>query len=1014
MQKTHEKFYRLALFITAIALVFMCFCASAVAAGVTSADVMLKDATSADVMLEDATSAETAAEDGARADAGAGEAESMSVPPSGGAKLIDSFSYDIANRLLFDKNAASPDCFKLIIELPYTYQSSTIALTDLKWSWSFDIIQYDILSQSYGNSVLNVGSDSKLNELETATLTFTYYLKAAPKTDPGDGGDPGDGSDPVVPEPEIYTTEYKIQAYKITPVKATFTGTVSKNLTLPTDTISFDGKDFNDRYKSEQEGAMTGIAITGESNAIDKIKIDGAAYTAGALIPLADIGSKLKFVSQTSGTFAYKVYAFNALHPAPNDKVGEVILTVVVNPRPEEPSSSLSTITYDISSNEDFSLNDNDFNSAYRSLTGKTLDYVRISQPSSSNGRLYYNYTSYNQYDYEVKSTDNFYYRSSPRISNVSFVPRDDYVGTVNFNYTAYGEDGGRYSGTVRVYISNSGESGSSGTNNTYVNSNTVTYYTDVGKPVFLSADDFAASMISSTGYTLSYIRIITLPLSSNGRLQYDYSSSSTAGSKSSNVTTDARYYRNSSPEISNLFFTPTNTFYGTLNIPYTAYSTVGTAYGGTLYIRVGQAASTYALGDMNYSLKTNAVLKLSASDFQDNLTKTIKSTLSYIMFRELPDAGSLYYNYRKENDYDAKVTTGSRYYRNTNPIISSITFAPKAGQNGSVTIPYTAYTTAGQECPGKIIVKLESAGNLKALTYQAIVGAPLSFLSAGVDADVRELVKKAAGSGAVNALSHVEFEVPPASAGVIYKNYQATPRQRQSIKEGEQYYDRGSPAISELTFVPASADGKTQLAYTAFTASGATYIGKITLKLITPPDGWARDEVSSLATRGVIPDTLLKNYESTITRAEFTALLVKTYDYSGSNAKRAEPRDAAFGDIRGNPYARQITRGYSLGIIDGVSAASFEPNSPLTREAAAKILCAAVALITGSPIESTATLSFADADGISDWAAPFVAFANEKGLMIGDNANRFNPQDNLTREEAMALVERAIVKFNL
>jgi hypothetical protein len=253
-------------------------------------------------------------------------------------------------------------------------------------------------------------------------------------------------------------------------------------------------------------------------------------------------------------------------------------------------------------------------------------------------------------------------------------------------------------------------------------------------------------------------------------------------------------------------------------------------------------------------------------------------------------------------------------------------------------------------------------------------------------------------------------FAIPPASGGTIYKSG-ASGSSRQAIAENEMIYYDKSPSISDLTFESRS-NRNIQLSYTAFTASGDAYAGKITLKRATLPDGWARYEVGSLAKRGVVPDALLSNYGDVITRAEFTALLVRTYDYAGAPDRGAATRTAAFADIRGNPYARQISRGFSLMIIDGVSATQFDPDSPLTREAAAKILCATIGQITGPPISSGVELPFADRGSISDWAQQFVKYAFENLLMSGDDANRFRPQDNLSREEAMALVERAIVNY--
>ena len=274
----------------------------------------------------------------------------------------------------------------------------------------------------------------------------------------------------------------------------------------------------------------------------------------------------------------------------------------------------------------------------------------------------------------------------------------------------------------------------------------------------------------------------------------------------------------------------------------------------------------------------------------------------------------------------------------------------------------------------------------------------------------IRTLVRQASGPASSGNLSHAAFGIPAASAGVIYKNFSAESGLRVSIAASEAFYADKAPSIADLAFI-ANTDKNVTLAYTAYTQSGEAFTGKISLKQIKLPDGWSRAEVGSLARRGVAPDSLLSSYASRITRAEFTALLVKTYDYSGASQGGAPARTAAFTDIRGNPFARLIARGFSLMIIDGISADRFDPDSPLTREAAAKILCAAISRIEGTDAFSNSALPYADSGAISDWAVRYVAYAFEHGLMIGDG-NSFRPQDSLSREEAMALVERAIVKY--
>jgi len=781
-----------------------------------------------------------------------------------------------------------------------------------------------------------------------------------------------------------------------------FSGTVSKQATLPT-TATFTLGDFTARCSGD--GAwLGGITIIGSSG-IGGFSVNDTPYAMGTLISRADIGG-LAFKPTAAGTATFTAAAYDA-SALTGPAIGGVTVSITVSsgaPRPQE----LDEITYDVRSNSYAYFDDRDFNNVFNDLTGRNVYYVRFTQPSSSRGRLYYNYSSDSSYDFILSSSDSFYrsYTSSNTriISNVAIVPADDYYGSFSISYTAYDESHNAYNGTLRIRVDETGESG---VNNSYTQTNTVTYFTEIGVSFDLSSNDFNTSLSTATGLSLSHIRFTSLPAGSSGRLLYNYNTS--VGSSSGSVSTDTRYYRNANPDISLITFVPAPGYAGNISIPYTAYATNNTAYAGTMIVRVGQTSSSVALADLNYTVGWNTTFSFKADDIQSALTKAANMTLSYIIFTELPGNGAMYFNYRGASNYDSVVSSSTRYFRSTNPLISNITFVPDANKPSAVTIRYIAYSTGGTLYNGKIIITPAAAGKLKPLTYMSIYGEPLNFGEAGIDGDIRAQVRDAA---ARDTLSHVVFAVPRASVGTLYTDYNASPSRRKEITEGEQIKDSGALSLSDLTFV-AETDRNIRLDYTAYTSSGAYYDGRITIKPVALPDGWAHEEVGSLAMRGIVPDRMLSDYGAWITRAEFTALLVRTYNYSGA-VPGDNLRVAAFEDILGNPYARFISRGFSLGIIDGETARRFNPDAPITREAAAKILCATLSQITGASIESDAEIPYEDIASMSEWALPYIAFAYEHGLMIGGGGDIFNPQSNLTREEAMAITERMIVNYGI
>lgn len=166
----------------------------------------------------------------------------------------------------------------------------------------------------------------------------------------------------------------------------------------------------------------------------------------------------------------------------------------------------------------------------------------------------------------------------------------------------------------------------------------------------------------------------------------------------------------------------------------------------------------------------------------------------------------------------------------------------------------------------------------------------------------------------------------------------------------------------------------------------------------------WAQPEVFTLFSRDSVPESLMSDFTTSITRAEFTAIISRAYEeMTGEEA----PSDAAgFTDIHENPYAESIMQAYNLGIINGRSDTSFDPDSYISRQEAAKILYSFLSVLQKAQPLTDSQPPFADAADITGWAVPYVAYAYNNGLMEGTNTG-FEPLGTLTREQAMAIIER-------
>lgn len=114
------------------------------------------------------------------------------------------------------------------------------------------------------------------------------------------------------------------------------------------------------------------------------------------------------------------------------------------------------------------------------------------------------------------------------------------------------------------------------------------------------------------------------------------------------------------------------------------------------------------------------------------------------------------------------------------------------------------------------------------------------------------------------------------------------------------------------------------------------------------------------------------------------------------------------FADVPASSYyAEAIAWAAECGIVDGYGDGIFAPNRNISREELAAILyrCAAY---TGVDVSRKADLSaYADAAEVSAWAADAMAWANAAGLITGQGEATLAPAATATRAEAAAILAR-------
>ncbi|AEG61845.1 peptidase S8 and S53 subtilisin kexin sedolisin [Desulforamulus ruminis DSM 2154] len=173
--------------------------------------------------------------------------------------------------------------------------------------------------------------------------------------------------------------------------------------------------------------------------------------------------------------------------------------------------------------------------------------------------------------------------------------------------------------------------------------------------------------------------------------------------------------------------------------------------------------------------------------------------------------------------------------------------------------------------------------------------------------------------------------------------------------------------------------------------------------------DHWARTDIEIMAARqivrGMAPQTFAPDL--TVTRGQFTAMLVRTLGLSEESVSPAE-----FSDLPGDYWcAGAVGTAVKMGLVSGYGDGTFGANDPITREQMAAMLVRAMRYGTEKNLNESALnpIHFTDEENISSWARSSVAIVAQEGLMKGREAGGFAPQEFTTRAEAAVVMVRLL-----
>lgn len=174
---------------------------------------------------------------------------------------------------------------------------------------------------------------------------------------------------------------------------------------------------------------------------------------------------------------------------------------------------------------------------------------------------------------------------------------------------------------------------------------------------------------------------------------------------------------------------------------------------------------------------------------------------------------------------------------------------------------------------------------------------------------------------------------------------------------------------------------------------------------------GWAVPEYENISAVGLIPNSIVsEKLTESVTREEFCDIVVNLYNKISE--KEATFDKMPFWDTK----SESVAKAYALGIVNGKDVHYFHPNDFITRQEMAKMVMKTInaadknANVTVEDIEKLAAFEdFHETDG---WAREHLAGSIKYDIINGVSKNRVAPKGYATREQAVAIINRAYEKF--
>ena len=601
------------------------------------------------------------------------------------------------------------------------------------------------------------------------------------------------------------------------------------------------------------------------------------------------------------------------------------------------------------------------------------LDYVRFYSPVSYK----------NEGELDVSTKESYYLdpgKNDEDISDVVFIPDEEYKGKVTFTFLAVDTANDEYEGEIVFDVQEGTASAGD-----------IIYPAKSGEDVEFDVNDFEDFWEDkySKG-SLDYVTFGSISSSRGDLVDAD-------GDK---VSSRTKYYADPTSkqaDLDGVTFEPGRNTKTTVTIDFTAHGTNNSKRDAELS---GTVVILYTEKDPEaivYS-STGKNITLDADDFLDNYKDTMGSSASniQIQFLEVPSNGTLYYKYYERTEKGTELTsknvanytfsTSSRASKS----IEDVTYVPDS-RGRSDTVRFACYTSGGD---------LRYYGEVTFGQTVQNVTVNMTSTSSGVTFQASTFFN---ADDALLSANTISFGTP--SSGTLYKNWNGTSGTRVTASDMFSYVASvtGNASISTVTYVPvAGYSGTVTIPFSAYGAAGGIVSGTVSIRVTattpttiftdvptTGSQAWAYPYINRLAAAGVVSGVTPTTYgpKQTVKWGEALKMVL----LGAGHPAQVEGTGS-------NWASGYLTYAVNNGIV---SNTNINLSSNITRLEMAELAAKALGMSPASRINTGIV-------GPTDTTNGYVYALYNAGIVGGDSSsgqNRYNGGSTLLRDEMAKIV---------